>query len=221
VTSSSVFARGGAIVPDQARHRALEWGTATTTHPAQHVSGDVALVVPVPEGTLVAVIDGLGHGYQAARAAQIARETVCKAAGADIIALAHRCHRALARTRGAAVALAYLSTSASTLTWLGVGNVEGRLILGDQRTRTPSPNASLRLRRGVVGHQLPAIGTVTLDIRRGDILMLATDGIAPGFGEALDVSGSPQQIAVRILAEHWTGADDGLVLVLRYPGTGL
>jgi hypothetical protein len=145
-------------VLDQARDRALEWGTATTPHPAQHVSGDVALVIPVPDGALVALIDGLGHGHMAARAAQIARETVCNAAGVDIIALAHRCQ--------------------------------------------------------------PAIGTVTLDIRRGDILMLATDGIAPGFGEALDVSGSPQQIAVRILAEHWTGADDGLVLVLRYLGTG-
>jgi phosphoserine phosphatase RsbX len=207
-------------VLDQARDRALEWGTATTPHPAQHVSGDVALVIPVPDGALVAVIDGLGHGHEAARAAQIARETVYKAAGVDIIALAHRCHRALAHTRGAAVALAYLSTSASTLTWLGVGNVEGRLNTGDQRTRTPSANVSLRLRRGVVGHQLPAIGTVTIDIHRGDILILATDGISPGFGEALDVSGSPQRIAERIMAKHWTVTDDGLVLVLRYLGTG-
>ncbi len=205
---------------DQARDRELEWGTVTAPHPAQAVSGDVALVIRVPEGALVAVIDGLGHGHEAARAAQIARETVCEAAGVDIIALAHRCHRALACTRGAAVALAYLSTSASTLTWLGVGNVEGRLITGDQRTRTPSANASLRLRRGVIGHQLPTIGTATLDIRRGDTLILATDGITPEFGEALDVSGSPQRIAERILAEYWTVADDGLVLVMRYLGTG-
>jgi len=207
-------------VLDQGRDRTLEWGTATAPHPAQSVSGDVALVISLPEGALVAAIDGLGHGHEAARAAQIAREIVGKAAGVDIVALAHRCHRALARTRGAAVALAYLSFAASTLTWLGVGNVAGRLITGDQRTRAPSASASLRLRRGVVGHQLPAIGTVTLDIRRGDILILATDGIAPGFGEALDVSGSPQRIAERILAEHWTVADDGLVLVLRYLGIG-
>ena len=174
----------------------------------------------MPAGALVAVIDGLGHGHEAARAAQIARETVCEVVGADIIALAHRCHRALASTRGAAVALAYVSTSASTLTWLGVGNVEGRLITGDHRTRPPSANASLRLRPGVIGHQLPAIDTATLDIHRGDILILSTDGITPGFGEALDVSGSSQRIAERILAEHWTVADDGLVLVLRYLGSG-
>jgi phosphoserine phosphatase RsbX len=207
-------------VLDHARDREVEWGAAAASHPAQDVSGDVALVIRVPAGALVAVIDGLGHGHEAARAAQIARETVCEAVGPDIIALAHRCHRALASTRGAAVALAYVSTSASTLTWLGVGNVEGRLITGDQRTRPPSANASLRLRRGVIGHQLPAIDTATLDIHRGDILILSTDGITPGFGEALDVSGSSQRIAERILAEHWTVADDGLVLVLRYLGSG-
>ena len=102
--------------------------------------------------------------------------------------------------------------------WLGVGNVEGRLITGHQRTRTP--NASLLLRSGVVGHQLPTIDTETLDIHRGDILILATDGVTSGFGEALDVSGSPQLIASRILAEHSIVTDDGLVLVLRYLGGG-
>ena len=207
-------------MPDQARDRELEWGTATAPHPAQNVSGDAALVRRLPEGALVAVIDGLGHGHEAARAAQVARETVREAAGADIIALAHRCHRALACTRGAALALAYVSTSASTLTWLGVGNVEGRLITGDQQTRPPSANASLRLRCGVIGHQLPVIGTATLDIHRGDVLILSTDGITPRFGDALDVSGSSQRIAERILVEHWTVADDGLVLVLRYLGSG-
>ncbi|MDQ4029008.1 MAG: SpoIIE family protein phosphatase [Actinomycetota bacterium] len=206
-------------MPDQARDRELEWGTATAPHPAQNVSGDAALVRRLPEGALVAVIDGLGHGHEAARAAQVARETVREAAGADIIALAHRCHRALACTRGAALALAYVSTSASTLTWLGVGNVEGRLITGDHQTRPPSANASLRLRCGVIGHQLPVIGTATLDIHRGDVLILSTDGITPGFGDALDVSGSSQRIAERILVEHWTVADDGLVLVLRYLGS--
>ena len=203
---------------EQVRARALQWGTATTPHPAQHVSGDVALVIPAHEGALVAVIDGLGHGHEAARAAQIARETVSETASLDVAALARRCHRALAHTRGAALALADLSTSASTLTWLGVGNVEGRLIRAGHGTQRPSGNASLRLHRGIVGHQLPAITAVTLEIRRGDILMIATDGIGARFGEADDVSGSPQRIAERILAEHWTAADDALVLVLRYLG---
>ena len=204
----------------EARVRELEWGVAAAPHPAQDVSGDVSLVIRMPAGALVAVVDGVGHGREAARAAQIARENICEAAGADLVALAHRCHRALACTRGAAVALAYVSTSASTLTWLGVGNVEGRLITGDQRASSPSPNGSLRLHRGIVGHRLPAISTATVDIHRGDMLILSTDGITPGFEEALDVTGSSQLIAERVFAEQWTGADDGLVLVLRYLGSG-
>jgi hypothetical protein len=182
------------------------------------VSGDDALVLPVDANALVAVIDGLGRGDEAARAAQIARETVSAAGDVDIVAITYRCHAALGGTRGAAVALAYVSTSAGTVTWLGIGNVEGRLIGSNQQRRTPSATTSLRLRRGVVGLQLPEIDTATVEIRRGDILILATDGIASGFADALDLSGSPQQIAERILAEHWTVADDGLVLVVRYLG---
>ena len=203
----------------ETRGRELEWGTATAPHPAEEVSGDVALVIRLSDRALVAAIDGLGHGPEAARAAQIARETMCEAAGADLVTLAHRCHRALARTRGAAVALASVSTSASTLTWLGVGNVAGRLITGNQRVRQPSANLSLLLRRGVIGHRLPAIGTATVEIHRGDTLILSTDGITPGFEEVLGMTGSSQRIAERIFAEQWTGADDGLVLVLRYLGS--
>ena len=205
---------------DQARDPEVEWGTAAEPHPAERVSGDDALVLRGPGGALAAVIDGLGHGHQAARAAQVARETVREAASTDVVALAHRCHRALARTRGAAVAFAHLSTAARTLTWLGVGNVEGRVLSSDRRTRAVNGNASLRNRPGLVGHGLPAIGSATIDIRRGDTIILATDGIARGFGDALDVSGSPRRIAERILAEHWTVSDDGLVLVMRYLGAG-
>ena len=201
---------------DEARLREVEWGTAAEPHPAERVSGDVALVLRAPKGALVAVFDGLGHGHEAARAARIARDAVRDAAGTDVVALVHRCHRALTRTRGAAVALAYVSTEAGTLTWLGVGNVEGRVVAGDQRGKA---NASLRLRPGVIGHRLPAIGATTLDIRRGDTIILATDGVARAFGEAVDLSGSPRRIAERILAEHWTVCDDGLVLVMRYLGS--
>ena len=210
--------RGAAGVLDEARARTLEWGSATRPHPAQPVSGDEALVLRVGDNALVAVIDGLGRGHEAARAAQIARATVCAAGDLDIVAITHRCHGALAGTRGAAVALACVSTSAGTVTWLGIGNVQGRLIGSDQRRRTRSASTSLRLRRGVVGRQLPEIDTATVEIQRGDILILATDGIASGFADALDVSGSSQQIAERILAEHWTVTDDGLVLVVRYLG---
>jgi phosphoserine phosphatase RsbX len=204
-------------VLDLTRRRAFEWGTATTPDAVRQISGDVGLVVPVADGALLAAIDGLGRGEKAAHAAHTARETVLETVDCGIVPIAQRCHRALAGTRGAAAALAFVSTVTSTITWLGVGTVEGRLLTGDRPKA--HAKASLGLRRGVLGDQLPALEAATFVIGYGDILILATDGIAAAFAEELDVSGTPRAIAERIVSAHWNRIDDAIVVVLRYLGT--
>jgi negative regulator of sigma-B (phosphoserine phosphatase) len=204
-------------VLDLTRRRALEWGTATTPNAESRISGDVAFVVPGANGALVAAIDGLGRGEKAAHAALTARETVLKTADSGVVPIAQRCHRALAGTRGAAATLAFVSTVTSTITWLGVGTVEGRLVTGDRPKA--HAKASLGLRRGVLGDQLPALEAMTFVIGYGDVLILATDGIAAAFAEELDVSGTPRAIAERIVSAHWNRTDDAVVVVLRYLGT--
>ena len=61
---------------------------------------------------------------------------------------------------------------------------------------------SLALGSGVPGHELPRMRTATLDLRPGDVLVLATDGIGPAFADSLDISGSPQAISERIMAQY-------------------
>jgi hypothetical protein len=57
-----------------------------------------------------------------------------------------------------------------------------------------------------------------LPVATGDILILATDGIASGFSSRPPgVLGAPA-IADRILAQWGKPSDDALVLVLRYLG---
>ena len=79
----------------------------------------------------------------------------------DLVLLAERCHSALRDTRGAAISLAFVSSLKSTMTWLGVGNVEGRVLSGDPSARRPK--GSLALGSGVPGHELPSVRTATLD----------------------------------------------------------
>jgi len=50
----------------------IEWGVATLTLPGQTASGDRYVVKPFPDGVLVAAIDGVGHGDEAADATKIA-----------------------------------------------------------------------------------------------------------------------------------------------------
>lgn len=201
---------------EHANRQLLEWGMATRSRPGEMTAGDLSLVTYVSNGALVTVFDGLGHGWEAARAARIAAAVVRSHQGSDLPSLVRECHRALRDTRGAAISIAFISASAAKLTWSGVGNVEGRLLSGG-----PSPartKGSLRLQSGVAGHELPLLTASTLALRRGDLLVFATDGIETAFGDSLQITGSPQDIAQRILDHHGKTTDDALVLAARYLG---
>ena len=196
----------------------IEWGVATLALPGEAQSGDLHLVKPVGTGVLVAVVDGLGHGAEAATAAQAAVAALERHATESPIALIERCHRALKGTRGVVMSVALFARPERSMTWLGVGNVEGLLLYGDSAARSGSPRTSLVTRGGIVGSELPRPHPVVLPIAAGDTLIFTTDGIREGFAEALSSEATPQQLADHILARHGKGTDDALVLVARYLG---
>src|SRR5437660_1766381 len=111
----------------------LDWGVASLALPGQAVSGDLHLVQPFPNGVLVAAVDGLGHGAEAATAAQVAVATLQAHAHESVLALLKRCHETLRETRGVVLTLASFHARDGTITWAGVGNVEGVLQRADVR----------------------------------------------------------------------------------------
>lgn len=193
----------------------IEAAVAEAAMPGEDESGDLHLIAPHPGGVLVAAIDGLGHGGEAAEAARTARSTLARDPGADLTNLLVSAHTALARSRGVVMSLVAFVPGGS-LTWLGVGNVEGTLVRADER---PVRRAdSILLLGGVVGFQLPRLRPSTTAVQPGDLLILATDGIAAGYVPELDPDGDPKALADRILAQYRKGGDDALVLVARYLG---
>ncbi len=194
----------------------VEWGIAGRCRRGENTSGDLGVVALHRDGALVAAIDGVGHGSEAALAAGRAGEVVRETGSQDLVLITKRCHDALRGTRGAAISLAFISARRSTMTWLGVGSVEGRVLSGDPSALRLKD--SLALRNGVPGHELPGLRTATVDIRPGDLLVLATDGIDTGFGESLDVSGSTEAISERVVAGHGRPTDDALVVAVRFLG---
>src|SRR5712691_3523021 len=202
----------------------IDWAVAARPLAGQSVSGDQHAVAPFPAGVLVGVIDGLGHGEHAAAAAAIAVATLTAHAHEPVIPLLKQCHEQLKGTRGVAMSVAAFMTRDNSMTWMGVGNVEGLLRRGDVNGQ-PS-HESLPLRGGVVGYQLPPLRAFVLPVARGDLLIFATDGIRSGFARDLSPSdplrrytqGEPQHLANRILAQYGKSTDDALVLVVRYLG---
>jgi hypothetical protein len=192
---------------------ALEWEVAAAPIPGEEVLGDQAVVAFTDEHVLAAAVDGLGHGTEAAAAADVAARVLKQSAEQDPAALTLACHQALLHTRGAALSVASINLREHTMAWVGVGNVEGRLVRGAK----PRPvTESLLLHAGIVGHELPSLSAQSVRIARGDVLIFATDGIRRDFADLLVPSGSCRQIAERVLQQHAVGSDDALVLVARY-----
>jgi negative regulator of sigma-B (phosphoserine phosphatase) len=190
------------------------WGVALAPMTGETQSGDGHCVAPFAEGVLLGVVDGLGHGAEAAQAAKVAVAVLSANPTQDLQQLMQDCHTALKATRGAVLSLASIHYTTSILTWLGVGNVEGLLVRG--ALLSSPPRASLLLRGGVVGYQLPTLRPEALTLGPYDTLVFATDGVRPGFESAITSDVSPEAIANDILTRYAHGNDDALVLVVRY-----
>jgi negative regulator of sigma-B (phosphoserine phosphatase) len=179
----------------------------------EHESGDLHVVAGFPGGALVALIDGLGHGPEAALAASAAARVLVAHPAEPVIELVQRCHGELRKTRGAVMSVASFPAMESRMTWLAVGNVEAVLF------RASGARAEgIASRGGVVGYQLPPLRSATLAVAPGDTLILASDGIRSGFIVDLALEPDPQHIADDLLARFARGSDDAHVVVARYLG---
>ena len=199
-------------------HPLVDWAVATLALEGEHESGDLHLVTHFDRGALVAAIDGLGHGPEAAVAARSAAEALERHPGKPVTELFERCHESLRGTRGAVITLASFDGPAETMSWAGVGNIEGTLLRA--HPGGGRPRESVMLVGGVPGHQLPVLRANELAVSSGDTLVLATDGVRGGYLDLVDAGEPPQQLADHLLAEYGKGTDDALVLVARYLGTG-
>ena len=196
----------------------IDWGVASSALPGETQSGDLHLVKPLAGGVLLAVVDGLGHGAEAATAARTAVTTLDEHASESVLALLERCHWALKDSRGVVMSLAFADRRQNALTWAGVGNVECMLFHATAATPANPTRASLVTRGGIVGSELPQIRAQVLPLAAGDVVIFATDGIREGFSDGLQFEAPPQQLAEHILSQHGKGTDDALVLVARYRG---
>jgi phosphoserine phosphatase RsbX len=194
----------------------IDWAAADAPMRDQQVSGDGYVVQCLHQGAVVAVMDGLGHGMEAATAAKIAAACVTAFPGESPLALMRRCHEQLKDTRGVVMTMAFFDRQDRTLTWVAVGNVDAVLFhrAGDGTVISER----ILLRSGLLGHNLPALRASVLPLSPGDCLIVATDGIRPEFAECPIFDGHPQQLADRVLRQFRTGTDDALVVVVRYLG---
>lgn len=201
------------------RSGALEWAVCSSAYDGETRSGDAFLMEETQGGVLVGVVDGLGHGDEAADVAELALASLRRTAGRSLVASVTECHEALRSSRGAVMTLATVDGNGRGLTWLAVGNVDAAVVRGDSTGRGLQ-RWSLALRAGVVGDRLPPLQEATLELAPGDMLVAATDGLSPAFVDGIDPLRDARTVAASLHRGYATGDDDALVLVARCRAPG-
>ena len=167
-------------------------------------NGDRALARPLDDGVLLAVVDGLGHGPDAERAARLALEVLEREPATDPVALIELAHGALRGSRGAAMTVAI--ARGRTLEVAGVGNVELRATGGVSLSPRPTP--------GIVGGAIPQRVRAHAAALSGPArVVIVSDGVARRFEwRTLEPLG-PEEASELLLAQHSTPRDDATALV--------
>jgi anti-sigma regulatory factor (Ser/Thr protein kinase)/serine/threonine protein phosphatase PrpC len=189
----------------------LQFGVATRARAGMSVNGDSFVVKRWRGAALAGVIDGLGHGQFAHRAAEAARSYVEGHYDQPMAAIFRGTERACRATRGVVMALARFDWPALRMTFASIGNVEARMFRADEP-------AHLHNRRGVLGGSSPSPVVIEQGWQSGTVLVLHSDGLHTGwkwqdFPDAADQP--PASIAQRMLNTLAKDEDDATVIVVR------
>jgi len=205
----------GAVVLARLYPRGTPAGTdyryGVSHHPlhAESVSGDGWRLAIDGTRMSVMVVDGLGHGPQAADAANAAGEAFAEAPFEAPETLLERAHQRMAGTRGGAAAFARHDGS-GLLRFAGIGNISASLVGGES-------SRGLASHPGIVGAQYRKAHAFDYPHAAGQLLVMHSDGLQsrwrlgdyPGLWQR-----HPGVIAALLHRDFCRGRDDATVLVL-------
>lgn len=211
-SGTTLFARviSATRAPDIEPDRGLA-GVVCIPVGTEEVCGDAWAIERSPGRALVVLADGLGHGFDAARAADVAIHTAIdrtRRSPAQIITAAHE---AMHSTRGAALAVADIDAAEHRVTFAGIGNIGAAIVSADGTTGLASHN-------GIVGHEMRSVHEFVYPWTAASCLVMHSDGIRtrwqlgayPGLA-----AHHPAVVAGTLFRDFARGRDDATVMAVR------
>jgi hypothetical protein len=151
----------------------MEIGVVSLPLAGEEVCGDSWAVDEQPGQAVILVVDGLGHGLQAADAAREAVASFRRHSGEGPERIVRAAHEALRKTRGAAMAVALLDRDRREVRFAGVGNISAAVL-----SPSDGKSASMVSHNGTVGHSVRKVQEFTYPWPPGSLVVMHSDGLA-------------------------------------------
>ena len=157
-------------LPHPAAPSPVAVGVVCVPYPGETVCGDAWMVIQQAGCCLALVVDGLGHGPEAADAAHAVVQACQRHPIRTPEALLAAAHAAAQGTRGAAVGLAQIDMATQVIHFAGVGNIAGVVW-------TASGSRGLASHNGIVGHDMRRRPAFTYPWSPDALVVLHSDGL--------------------------------------------
>lgn len=197
---------GQTVAPDN-----LQIAGLALPYPGERVCGDAWNWHRTPERTLVMVADGLGHGWDAAEAANEAVLTFRKRAHLKPGEILTAIHDALKKTRGAVAAVAEIRPQEGRLTYAGIGNISAAVV-------SRGASRSMVSHNGTLGATIGRVQEFQVDWPSDAVLVMHSDGLQSkwdlGAYAGLAVR-HPAVIGGALLRDFRRHRDDASVVVIK------
>ena len=189
------------------------WGIVCQPLAGEIACGDTWRLAVEDQGLSLLVADGLGHGPEAAAAADLAGAVFDNAPFAPAPSLMAAANERMRGSRGGAVSIAQIDGKSGTLKYVGVGNIGGNIAAEPDE----SPKG-LFTHNGTVGLQVRKIQEFSYDAPVGALVILYSDGLQSRWSLANYPGLSrrhPAVIAGVLFRDFQRGRDDTTVVVVR------
>jgi anti-sigma regulatory factor (Ser/Thr protein kinase) len=195
-----------------AEEPAIQFGSICLPVAGEDECGDDWSIKVNPDSVDILVVDGLGHGPEAALAAAAAVDTITRAPSSlGPAAMIEAMHRALMSTRGAAAAVAKFDIASGIVKFTGIGNISATVIEQTGRKQLVSHN-------GIVGNNMRKVQEFEQAWPADALFIMCSDGISTQWD--LDKYAGlqychPALIAGILFRDFARVRDDATVLVMK------
>ncbi len=176
----------------------------------ERLSGDKWAIRRVGQQRYCILVDGLGHGFEAAEAAKLALQRFDENLDLAPSQIIKAMHSSLRGTRGAVAAVARIDCARGTLDFCGLGNIAAILVNDTYRKHLTSLN-------GTLGYEARKVTEFKHPWNQASLLVMHSDGLSSRAFESIQAvkNKTAPLIAAWLYQMNSKGTDDSTALVCK------